>query len=826
MDREKTSGTVRLVTLIVVLCSFIIAVGAFGYFNLTKLNETSKVNYTSRIVPIDQLTTIKQVYLRGIVKSTQAFAAGKQSKEACLQEIKDATTTLNQTWTTYKKSVNPPVSRQSVHKIDDLMSDVGKSIEQLKRLVQTNDKAAVSAFVSPRLVTEIEDVVAQLNHLLTIYFDSMDRAYTQSQTDFQNLKFQFQLTLFSVIVVALLLSILVIRAINKLIRALKSSHLETYKSDTRFRSFIQNAGDPILIFDNNLRVVELNDAVEVLLGYTKTELLGKKANEYIVDYFDFSEEEHIQLIRSKKSAIVERKLKKKDGTFALVEVNSTEQPGEGFIVIIRDISERKNTEKALQESDEKYRYLFKNSPAYNIIWELETFQIKEVNQAVLERYGYSEEEWKHMNAFQYRPAEDHEKIRNFANEMLQSDLKIIQNTWRHLTKQGDEIWMEITSHKIIYEGRPAILSLANDVTHQRKAAFELQEKKEQLKLFIDHSPAALAMLDTNMCYLETSKRWITDYGLHGQQIIGKSHYEIFPEILPRWKAIHQSALSGNLEKSDEDYFIRKDGKKEWIKWQIYPWHKATGEIGGIVMMTEVLTERKSAQELFQYQFENSPDIILIVNRLYRIEKINRSVEGGPSAEDLVGRDSIEVLPEQTRAMAMDALEKCFKTGENIEFEHLLRPGMYVRSRFAPIINEEHVTHVMIFATDITDMRKTNLELQQNEYKLRMLTEQISDAIILLNERAEIVYITSIVTKVTGFESTDLLHKHVTHFIVSEDLAAGQKVIEQSLSLPGVSLSFQFRIRDVHGNIFAIRGDAVNQLNDPNVKAFIVNFRVV
>lgn len=826
MNKEKTNGTARLVTLIVVLCSFIIAIGVFGYFNLIKLNDNSKVNYTSRIVPIDQLTTIKQVYLRGIVKSTQAFATGKQSKEACLHEIKDAMTTLNQTWTTYKKSVNSLVSWQEVQKIDDLMADVSKSIDQLKRLVQTDDKSAVAAFVSPRLVTEIEDVVAQLNQLLTIYFDSMDRAHMQSQTDFENLKFQFQWTLFSVIVVALLLSILVIRAINKLIRALKSSHLETHKSDTRFRSFIQNAGDPILIFDNNLRVVELNDAVEVLLGYTKAELLGKKVNEYVVDYFDISEEQHIQLIRSKKSAIVERKLKKKDGTFALVEVNSTEQPGEGFIAIIRDISERKNTEKALQESDEKYRYLFKNSPAYIIIWDLETLQIKEVNQAVVDRYGYSEDEWKHMNVFKYRHDADHDKIRYFAKRMLEGDQLVSKNTWIHLTKQGEEIVMEIASHKIIYDGRPAVLSLANDVTEQHNATLELQEKKDQLKLFIDLSPAALAMLDTDMRYLETSKRWISDYGLFGQDIIGKTHYEIFPDIPERWKEIHRRALAGSIEKSDEDYFLRADGKKEWIRWQIYPWYKATGEIGGIVMMTEVLTDRRNAQEMFQYQFENAPDIILIVNRLKRIEKINRTVVGGRPVDELVGSDCIEVLPQEVQEMALNAFETCIQTGEETEIEHFLRPEIYVRSRFVPIISEEKVTHVMIFVSDITPFWKANMELQQSEYKLRILNEKISDTIILLNDAYEIVYVTSVITKITGYEPSELLHKHVTDFMVEEDVEIGEKAMDEATAHPGASISFQFRIRDIQGKMLDITGVIVNQLEDPSLKAFIINFRLV
>lgn len=825
MER-KGNGILRLVTLVLILCAFIITVGLIGYSKWNRINQDLKINHENRWVPINQLASLKLLYLKEIVQSSQLYARQRISSDAYVKQTDQALLTIQQTWNTFQKNESNSKDQKSISLIDRLINHSIQTIESRKKdlvNVQSIEEKSALSFI---LDFEIEQLIIELNDLQSYYFRNLESAYTDSQEEYASSKLQFERSLTVVIAISVILSAIVIRDINKLIQTLQKRTQEAIDSDSRFRNFIQNAGDPILIFDNDLNFMEINHAAEELLGFSKEEVYKKPAKDFIVDYDEMLKNKHIEQIRARKNRSVERKFRRKDGTFIEVEVNATELPYEGYISIIRDISERKETQLALQKSDEKYRYLFKNSPAYIIIWDLENFQIKEVNQAVLDRYGYTEDEWKHMNVFKYRHEKDYDKIRSFAKKMLDGKQSVSKGTWIHLTKQREEIVMEIASHKIIYEGKPAVLSLANDVTDKQKAALELQEKKDQLKLFIDLSPAALAMLDTDMRYLETSRRWISDYGLFGQEIIGKTHYEIFPEIPERWKEIHRRSLAGSIEKSEEDYFIREDGKKEWIKWQIYPWYKATGEIGGIVMMTEVITDRRNAQEMFQYQFENSPDIILIVNRMKRIEKINRTVVGGRPVEELVGSDCIEILSQDVQELALNAFETCIQTGEDTEIEHFLRPEIYVRSRFVPIISEEKVTHVMIFASDITPFWKANLELQQSEYKLRMLTEKISDTIVLLNDAYEIVYVTSVITKITGYEPSQLLYKHVTEFMVEEDIEIGEKAMVEATAHPGTSISFQFRIRDIQGKMLDITGDIVNQLEDPSLKAFIINFRLV
>ncbi|HEU4835535.1 MAG TPA: PAS domain S-box protein [Pyrinomonadaceae bacterium] len=117
-----------------------------------------------------------------------------------------------------------------------------------------------------------------------------------------------------------------------------------------------------------------------------------------------------------------------------------------------------------------------------------------------------------------------------------------------------------------------------------------------LRLFIKHTPAAIAMFDTDMRYLQVSDRFITDYHLEGQDIIGKSHYDVFPDIPVRWREAHRRILAGAVERCEEDSYIASDGSTGWLQWESLPWRKGDGGIGGLILFTQVITARKRAEE--------------------------------------------------------------------------------------------------------------------------------------------------------------------------------------------------------------------------------------
>jgi PAS domain S-box-containing protein len=127
----------------------------------------------------------------------------------------------------------------------------------------------------------------------------------------------------------------------------------------------------------------------------------------------------------------------------------------------------------------------------------------------------------------------------------------------------------------------------------------LRERESILRLFVRHSPAAIAMLDREMRYLVVSRRWMSDYHLPNRDIHGRSHYEVFPDIPDRWKEIHRRCLAGAVEHCEEDPFPRQDGKIDWVRWEIRPWRRIDDSIGGIIIFSENITDRRQARDDLQ-----------------------------------------------------------------------------------------------------------------------------------------------------------------------------------------------------------------------------------
>jgi len=131
------------------------------------------------------------------------------------------------------------------------------------------------------------------------------------------------------------------------------------------------------------------------------------------------------------------------------------------------------------------------------------------------------------------------------------------------------------------------LGVATDITKQKQMEAELATERARLLAFIEHTPAAVAMLDNDMRYLAVSQKWIEDYNFKDQHIIGASHYTMFPNLDDERKLRHREILKGNVERREEDVFIDSHtDEQHFITLEMRPWYKSECVIGGMMIFTQ------------------------------------------------------------------------------------------------------------------------------------------------------------------------------------------------------------------------------------------------
>jgi PAS domain S-box-containing protein len=205
----------------------------------------------------------------------------------------------------------------------------------------------------------------------------------------------------------------------------------------------------------------------------------------------------------------------------------------------------------------------------------------------------------------------------------------------------------------IFMGLIAVMamSLAAVVSERKQKELALRANEERLRLFVEHSPAAIAMFDRQMRYMIASRRWLSDYRLRDRNfIIGRNHYEVFPEIPDRWKEIYRRCLAGAVEKCEEDQLPRADGTVDWVRWEVHPWRDDQGEVGGLLIFSEVITDRKLADERFHLAVESAPNAMVMVNQEGKIVLVNSETEKlfGYPRDELIGQTVEMLVPEPFR----------------------------------------------------------------------------------------------------------------------------------------------------------------------------------
>lgn len=503
------------------------------------------------------------------------------------------------------------------------------------------------------------------------------------------------------------------------------------ENEARLREFervVEGLDEMIVVLDRDYRYLLANQAFLDYRGLTKEELIGREVGKVLnPGVFD-------SVVKPKLDECFNGKLVQYEMQYDYHQRGERDLLIRYFPIsgplgvdraacILEDITERKRAEQALRESEDRYRDLVENSEDLVCTHDLQG-RLLSVNPAPARVLGYEVGELLQM------PMRDL-IVPEFRGQ-FDAYLATIERkgTAKGLlcvvTRSGERrIWEY--SNTVRTEGvpHPLVRGLAHDITDRKKAEEALRESEARMRLFIEHAPAAAAVFDTDMRYVQASRRWREDYGLGNRELCGLSHYEIFPEIPERWKEAHRRGLAGEVLHEDRDRFNRLDGRVQWIRWEIRPWYQGD-QIGGIAIFAEDITQDelraealRQSENRYRMLFERSVAGVASVAMNGTIIECNDAwarIMGHSSALECRGVNISNYYSDPTQRDLMLADLKQTGYFLNREWKHRRKDGaeVWVLLNTVLVQNEKGESCIQGTMIDITERKRAEQVLIDNE----------------------------------------------------------------------------------------------------------------
>lgn len=247
------------------------------------------------------------------------------------------------------------------------------------------------------------------------------------------------------------------------------------------------------------------------------------------------------------------------------------------------------------------------------------------------------------------------------------------------------ICAESLEDKVWQRDEEFFLSNIATVTGQMLMAHQREEVKKDLShshmllgYIVENAQASIAVHDKDLNYLYVSRKYIDHYGLQDHEIIGRHHYEVFPDLPQKWRDVHQRVLKGAREFGDMDSYMRDDGTLNWTRWECVPWYERDGSIGGLIVYTEVIDKWVEDQERLQSNemllrkiTENLWDNVAVLDMDLNITFVSNSISEmrGISPEETIRTYVGDIMPPESLSKINDMMHEA----ERMEEEGSLDP---------------------------------------------------------------------------------------------------------------------------------------------------------
>jgi PAS domain S-box-containing protein len=528
-----------------------------------------------------------------------------------------------------------------------------------------------------------------------------------------------------------------------------------------FEYLVKFANDIYVLVNEDLEIVEVNDRALEMYGYSHDEILNLKLSDlHIIKHDDLSEQ--LKLDIEQNGVSFESIHRRKDGRIFPIElsVHPIEIEGKKFYQgIIRDITERKEAEEILRESEEKFRTFAEQSP--NMIFINRKGRVVYANAKCEELLGYTKEEFysPDFNFMDITAPESLELVKNCFDKHLQGE-EVPAYEYSVLTKQWRRIDVIITTKLILFENENAILGIVTDISERKKA----EESLLKFRLGIERSSDAVFITDPSGIIIFVNPAFEQLYGYSFQESVGNTPRIFKSGILSSedYKSFWSTLLSKNVV-SGEIVNKTKNGRLVHIEGTNNPILDDQDKIIGFLGIHRDITDRKREEEeleqsfsLIQATLESTADGILVVDRIGTITNYNAQfAKMWNIPENIMAegkdREVINFVLAQLKS-PKDFVSKVNELNAHPEDEsfdvlEFKDDRIFERYSHPQRIDGRPVGRVWSFR-DVTQRKLAEEQLQESEERYRRLVE-FSPYAIAVHSEGKFVFVNPAAVKLIG-----------------------------------------------------------------------------
>jgi len=552
-------------------------------------------------------------------------------------------------------------------------------------------------------------------------------------------------------------------------------------SEARYRDQFNLASEGIYTLSPEGDLLEVNAASARMHGYTIPEMLGLKLDDLTSTGSAWMAPSRVRRILAGEAITFQVEHVHKDGhTFPLeVSASLISEGGQPRILVFhRDITERKLAEQALQESEGRFRSYLENAPIGVFICD-EWGRYLQVNPAASAITGYSREELLDSSIPDLIPDDWQVPAARHFQELQEYGHANSEMAFTH--KDGHQGYWQVEAVRL---SDTRFLGFASDITERKLAEEALRESEKRLNDILNTIDAYIFIKDRNYRYTYANRKVCELFGQELDAIIGKEDGSFFgPESLAELRMSDRPVLEqGEPIAREEVLTSAVDGKVRTF-WAVkIPLRDENGEIYGLCGNSTDITERKAAQEAvlaasqkLALHFEQTPLGVIEWDTEFRVVRWNPAAERifGFSAAEALGRHGRFLVPEAFSHAVDDIWTALLegRGGSQSHNENLRKDGQIIQCSWyntTLLDSTGRVVGVTSLVEDITEQRRAETALRENEAQLRIIFEASEAGIILVSPKGEITFANRRMAEMFGLSIEELISSpYLSHLHPSE-----------------------------------------------------------